>query len=153
MTADDIKKTMEQALAGKIIELTNPQPRRMFLHVAPENLVEACRVLRDQLGFYHLTTITGRDTGDQLEALYHFAQAGMVLTVRAQTGRVHPSLPTIIAVYPGATFYEREVHDMVGIMIDGHPDMRPLVLPEGWPDGIYPLRKDWLYNREKGVIQ
>ncbi|HTY07770.1 MAG TPA: NADH-quinone oxidoreductase subunit C [Candidatus Edwardsbacteria bacterium] len=153
MTAEDVKKTLEQSLAGKIVELTNPQPRRMFLHVAPEHLVEACKVLRDQLGFYHLTTITGRDTGDKLEALYHFAQAGMVLTVRAQTGRAHPSLPTIIAVYPGATFYEREVHDMVGIVIDGHPDMRPLVLPEGWPDGIYPMRKDWQYNREKGVIQ
>lgn len=153
MTAEDIKKTLEQSLAGKIVELTNPFPRRMFLHVAKENLVEACTVLRDKLGFYHLTTITPRDTGDKLEALYHFAQFGMVLTVRAQTERARPGLPTIIGVYPGATFYEREVHDMVGIAIEGHPDLRPLVLPEGWPDGIYPLRKDWQYNREEGVIK
>jgi NADH-quinone oxidoreductase subunit C len=153
MTAEQIKTTLEQSLPGKIVELTSPFPRRMFLHVAKENLVEACTVLRDKLGFYHLTTITPRDTGDKLEALYHFAQFGMVLTVRAQTERARPTLPTIIGVYPGATFYEREVHDMVGIMIEGHPDLRPLVLPEGWPDGIHPLRKDWQYNREEGVIK
>lgn len=153
MTADNIKTTLERALPGKIIELTHPSARVMFLHVAKGDLVAACTVLRDQLGFAHLSTITPRDTGDKLEALYHFAQPGMTLTVRAQTERATPSLPTIIGVYPGATFYEREVHDMVGIAIDGHPDLRPLVLPEGWPDGIHPLRKDWQYNREEGVIK
>lgn len=153
MTVENIKSTLEQSLPGKIIELTNPHPRRMFLHVAKGDLIAACTVLRDKLGFSHLSTITPRDTGDKLEALYHFAQPGMALTVRAQTERARPSLPTIISVYPGAAFYEREVHDMVGIMIDGHPDLRPLVLPEGWPDGIYPLRKDWQYNREEGVIK
>ncbi len=153
MTAEDIKKTLTAELPGKIVELTHTSARVMFLHVAKQDLVAACTVLRDKLGFYHLSTISGRDTGDKLEALYHFARSGMTLTVRAQTERANPSLPTIIGVYPGATYYEREVHDMVGIRIEGHPDMRPLVLPEGWPDGIHPLRKDWQYNREEGVIK
>ncbi|MDI6739567.1 MAG: NADH-quinone oxidoreductase subunit C [Candidatus Edwardsbacteria bacterium] len=153
MTAEEIKKILEENLAGKIVELTNPAPRRMFLHVAKQHLVEACEALRDKLGFAHLSTITGRDTGDKLEALYHFAQPGMVLTLRAQTERLDPKLPTITGVYPGAAYYEREVHDMVGIVIKGHPDLRPLVLPEGWPAGIYPLRKDWQYNREEGAIK
>ena len=151
--ADEVKKGLEEALGGKIVSLAVTAPRRMFLQVAPEHLVETCQLLKQKLGFNHLSTITGRDTGDKLEALYHFAQLNMVLTVRAQTERARPVLPTIMAVYPGAVFYEREVHELLGIGFDGHPDLRPLVLPEGWPEGVFPLRKDWQYNRQEGVIQ
>lgn len=153
MTFEEIKKTLEDGLKGKIKELTNPFPRRMTLWVDKADAVEACRVLKEKAGFYHLSTITGRDTGDKLEALYHFAQNGMSLTLRLQTDRNDPVLPTATVVYPGAVFYEREVHDLVGITFEGHSDMRPLVLPEEWPQGVYPLRKDWKYNREKGAIE
>jgi NADH:ubiquinone oxidoreductase subunit C len=153
MTAEEIKKILEDSLGSKIKELTTPAPRRMFLWVDKENLVEACRAAKEKAGFYHISTITPRDTGDKLEALYHLAQSGMVLTIRAQTDRNHPMLPTVIPVYPGAVFYEREVHDLLGIGIEGHPDLRPLVLPEDWPANVFPLRKDWQYNREKGAIE
>ena len=153
MTSEEIKKLLEDSLKGKIVELTSPAPRRMFLHVKPEDLVEACRVLKDKVGLFMLSTITCRDTGGKLEALYHLSMPGMILTVRTQTERDSPSLPSVTGVYPGAVFYEREVHDLLGIAIEGHPDLRPLVLPEGWPQGVYPLRKDWQYNREEGVIK
>lgn len=153
MTFEEIKKILEENLKGKIKELINPFPRRMMLWVEKADAVETCRVLKEKAGFYHLSTITARDTGDKLEALYHFAQPGMSLTLRLQTERADPKLPTATGVYPGAVFYEREVHDLVGIVYEGHPDLRPLVLPEDWPQGIYPLRKDWKYNREKGAIE
>jgi NADH:ubiquinone oxidoreductase subunit C len=153
MTFEEIKKILEENLKGKIKELINPFPRRMTLWVDKADALATCQVLKEKAGFYHLSTITGRDTGDKLEALYHFAQNGMALTLRLQTERNDPKLPTTIAVYPGAVFYEREVHDLVGINFEGHPDMRPLVLPDEWPQGIYPLRKDWHHNREKGVIE
>ncbi|MBI4727766.1 NADH-quinone oxidoreductase subunit C [candidate division TA06 bacterium] len=153
MTAEEIKKILEDGLGSKIKELTTPAPRRMFLWVDKDNLAEACRTAKEEAGFYHISTITARDTGDKLEALYHLAQSGMVLTVRAQTDRQHPLFPTVIPVYPGAVFYEREVHDLMGIGIEGHPDLRPLVLPEDWPSNVFPLRKDWQYNREKGAIE
>jgi NADH:ubiquinone oxidoreductase subunit C len=153
MTFDEIKKILEENLKGKIKDLTNPYPRRMVLWVDKADAVETCKVLKEKAGFYHLSTITARDTGDKLEALYHFAQPDMALILRLQTERNTPTLSTTISVYPGAIFYEREVHDLVGINYEGHPDMRPLVLPEDWPQGVYPLRKDWKYNREKGAIE
>jgi NADH:ubiquinone oxidoreductase subunit C len=151
--ADEIKAALEGGLGAKILELTNPAPRRMFMTVAPADLVEALKTCKDQAGLYHLSTITGRDTGDKLEALYHLSREGMTFTVRCRTERASPSLPTVASVYPGATMYEREVHDILGIVIEGNPDQRTLVLPEGWPQGVFPLRKDWQYNREKGAIE
>lgn len=153
MTSEDAKKSIEQRLGAKALDISVKSPRQMFVTVAPENLIEAMKFFKQDLGLYHLSTITGRDTGDKLEALYHLAMEGLELTVRSQTERANPKLPTITPVYPGAVFYEREVHDLVGIDIEGHPDLRPLVLPEDWPQGIYPLRKDWKYNREKGAIE
>lgn len=153
MNAEEAKKTIEQKLEGKALEISVKSPRQIFVAVAPENLLEAMRFFKHDLGLYHLSTITGRDTGEKLESLYHLAMEGLELTVRSQADRANPKLPTITPVYPGAVFYEREVHDLVGIDIEGHPDLRPLVLPEDWPQGVYPLRKDWKYNREKGVIE
>lgn len=153
MTSEDAKKSIEQRLGAKALDISVKSPRQMFVTVAPENLIEAMKFFKQDLGLYHLSTITGRDTGEKLEALYHLAMEGLELTVRSQTERANPKLPTITPVYPGAVFYEREVHDLVGIDIEGHPDLRPLVLPEDWPQGIYPLRKDWKYNREKGAIE
>jgi Ni,Fe-hydrogenase III component G len=54
----------------------------------------------------------------------------------------NPNVPTITDLILGAVLYEREVHDMVGVTFEGHPDLSPLILPEGWPEGVYPLRKE-----------
>lgn len=52
-------------------------------------------------------------------------------------------IPSLVPVTPAAAWYEREMHDLFGIVPVGHPDIRPLVLHENWPDGVYPLRKDF----------
>ena len=54
-----------------------------------------------------------------------------------------PALPTITSIIPGAILYEREVHELLGVVFSGHPKLSSLVLPEDWPDGVYPLRKEW----------
>ena len=153
MNMDHAKKILQDLLGNRIQELTTPAPRRMFVTLEGKDLVEACQSIRDRLGITHLSTVTGLDIGERFEVLYHLATRDLVLTLRVPTERNHPVLPTILAVYPAAVFYEREVHDLLGIHFEGHPDLRPLVLPDGWPEGIYPLRKDWKYNREEGVIQ
>lgn len=51
--------------------------------------------------------------------------------------------PSLTPLFPGAAWYEREIHDLFGLVPSGHPDLRPLVLHENWPRGLYPLRKDF----------
>ena len=148
-------ETIEKAkalLGGKILEITNPAVRRIFLRVAPQDLVEAVRVLRDEFGFAYLATISGVDIGENYEILYHFANKYTQLNVRTQIPKAEPHISSICAVIPGAILYERELQDMFGIVVDNIPDPRPLVLPDDWPAGDHPLRKDWKFQRPEEKI-
>jgi NADH-quinone oxidoreductase subunit C len=49
----------------------------------------------------------------------------------------------VVSLLPGAVLYEREVHDLLGVVFDGHPSLERLILPDDWPEGVYPLRKDY----------
>lgn len=73
------------------------------------------------------------------------AQVHYILDIGGQGYRqfVFPAeapIPSATAVTPAASWYERELHDQYGIQIEGSPDLRPLVLHENWPDGVYPMR-------------
>jgi len=146
-----IEKAKER-LKDKVLSLTNPAPRRIFLGVSMENLLEAVNWLKKDMGFTHLSTISGVDLGQSFEILYHFANNACSLTIRTEIPRETPQLPSICELTPGAVLYERELQDMFGIAVQNIPDSRPLLLPDGWPAGNYPLRKDWKYERPPEVI-
>ncbi len=148
-------ETMEKTkalLGGKILEITNPATRRIFLTVAPGDLREAVKTLRDELGISYLATISGLDSGENFEVLYHFAKPMTQLNVRTFVPKASPHLPSICGLIPGAILYERELQDMFGLVVDELPDPRPLVLPDDWPAGEHPLRKDWKFQRPEEKI-
>lgn len=147
-TADKIKTI----LGDKALELTHPAPRRIFLKVDPKNLTAAMAVLRKELEFTFVSTITGLDAGENFEILYHLANGATNLNVRTQVPKSDPHVESICSVIPGAVFYERELQDMFGLVIDNIPDARPLILPDDWPAGQYPLRKDWKHQRPEEKI-
>ena len=116
--------------------------RRIFIPVPRSNLIKTVNILSNELNIQHLSTITARDTGNELELLYHFLLKGVVITVRTTCPKDDPTIDTIVNIFPGAVLYERELNDILGIVPKGHPDLRRLVLPDDWVGG-YPLRKDW----------
>ena len=119
--------------------------RRVYLKVSLGIFMEALKYLRDELGFDHLGTITGLDTGEHFEFLYHIAEpGGILMTLEYETPREDPVvIPTVLPVYPGATFYERELEGLLGVKVEGLPEGRQYPLPDNWPAGEYPQRKDW----------
>jgi len=152
MSDTDIVESLKRDLGERVLEITNPDRRRIFLKVAPADLVAAVTVLRDKYDCAFLSTITGLDTGAAFELLYHFASPVTTVHVRAEIPRSDPRLPSICPVIPGAVLYERELQEMFGIVVQGIPDPRRLNLPDDWPDGQYPLRKDWHHVRPEEVI-
>ncbi|RLG90884.1 hydrogenase large subunit, partial [Candidatus Bathyarchaeota archaeon] len=64
-----------------------------------------------------------------------------------------PVVPTITDIIPGAVLYEREVHDLLGVAFEGHPDLSPLVLPEEWPERVYPLRKEYTLEKLRKLTE
>jgi len=152
MSDTDIVESLKRDLGAKALELTNPALRRIFIKVATADLVPAVALLRDKYDCAFLSTITGLDTGEAFEFLYHFASPVTTIHVRTQVPRSDPRLPSICSVIPGAVLYERELQEMFGIVVEGIPDGRRLNLPDDWPDGQYPMRKDWKHVRPQEVI-
>ena len=147
MTDQDIVNRTTEILKDKIIEIANPAPRRIFVKVDRAHLVEGLRLLKDNLGFVHLSTITGVDKGEFFEMIYHLANEFVSLSVRTLVPRIEPEVPSVCKVIPGAILYEREIQDMFGVVVKNIPDPRPLLLPDDWPAQQYPLRKDWKFER------
>lgn len=152
MNEEKIITIINENLKSKVLEITNPAPRRIFLKINKENLLETVKFLKEQFGFTHLSTITGVDKGESFEVLYHFANEASVVTIRILTPRAEPKIPSICEIIPGAILYERELLDMFGIIVENIPDSRSLLLPDDWPQGVYPLRKDWKYERPPEII-
>lgn len=113
--------------------------------VAPEKLIEVVAAARDEMGYDYLSSVTGVDypADGKLEAVYHLYKmsGGPSLALKVQTPRDNPVIPSLVSLYPGADFQEREAYDMYGIRFAGHPNLKRILMWEGF--GGWPLRKDW----------
>ena len=149
---DEIAAEIREKLKEKIISVEVPRERRIFAYIKTEALKESIKFLKD-MGFKHLSTITGVDMEDGIELIYHLALDGSIeLSLRLKVQKDDLRVPTITDIIPGAVLYEREVHDMFGVNFEGHPDLSPLILPEKWPRNIYPLRKKYALERLRNLI-
>lgn len=122
--------------------------------VATEKLVEFATVLRDDYGYDFLSSVTGVDylPDGKFEVVYHAYKStgGSGLVFKVQVLRDDPVVPSLVSVYPGAEFQEREAWDLLGIRFENHPDLRRILMWEGFEG--HPLRKDWeevFYEEEK----
>jgi len=140
---NEIVEKLKDFLKESLVGTTVPRERRIFVYIKKDALKDAVKYLVKDLKFTHLSTITGVDLGGGIEVLYHLAYEGAIeLSLGLTVPKNNPSVPTVTDLIPGAVLYEREVHDLLGVNFEGHPDLSPLVLPEGWPQDVYPLRKE-----------
>jgi membrane-bound hydrogenase subunit beta len=142
------EEIIKQELAGKFPALAEKiriqRPRRVWAEASPETFRGALELAAGPLGFNHLCTITGLDEGEKLTFVYHLARPdGIVLCLRTSVPKSDPVTRTVTDLFPGATSYERELVDMLGARVEGLPPGNRYPLPENWPAGQYPLRKDW----------
>ncbi|MGQ4915835.1 MAG: NADH-quinone oxidoreductase subunit C [Candidatus Asgardarchaeia archaeon] len=143
--------TMLKEKFGDAISETKIVKRRLFVDVATESFREILKFLDESFEICFLHTITAVDTTSEFELLYHIfiGEKKVNLNLRIKISRDSPKVPTITDIMPAANVYEREVHDLFGIVFEGHPHLERLILPEDWPDGVYPLRKDYKMGGKK----
>lgn len=131
-----------QYLVGAI----NFQERMLGLTVEPEGLLALATALRDdpELGFNYLSCVSGVDMMDHIQVVYHCHSLANVLTaqLRVILDRDEPMVASVVPVWPGANWLERETYDLLGVRFQGHPDMRRIMMDEDFVG--YPLRKDFL---------
>jgi membrane-bound hydrogenase subunit beta len=122
-----------------------PKERRIFADVSIGAFEEVLKFLMDKIHFDTLCTITGLDEGTELAMIYHLTrQDGIVINLKTSVPKDNPVIKTIMDYFPSAEYYERELVDLLGAKVEGLPEGSRYPLPEGWPDGQYPLRKDWI---------
>jgi len=134
---------VKSALGESVLESKIPKPRRVYIHVEPEAHRKAVSALLHAFPYTTVSTITGIDLEETIEINYHFWCGKAEVTIRTNVPKFKPEIETITDIIPGASLYEREVHDLLGVRFANHPNLARLLLPESWPENSYPLRKDW----------
>ena len=121
------------------------QHRRIFIQILPERLRDVVQYMKETHDMWQFSTLSGRDLGDDLQAVYHFflTEKKIGITFRLNVPRAKPEYQSITDLYPAAEFVENELRELFGITVLGHPNVRRVELPEHWPKDEYPLRKDW----------
>ena len=112
-----------------------------YVLVRPEQVVETVRRARDELGYVRWLDLTAVDEPEveprfELQYLLYSMAEHRWLRIKTQTD---DTVPSIVEVFPGANWYERELFDLFGIEYQGHPDPRRIMLPDDWQG--HPLRR------------
>ena len=119
-------------------------------NVSPGDLVDVLRHLRDEAAFDLLMDITAIDWAEgaspRFTVVYHLlstTRAGTYIRIAANCAGTdaEPTAPSVVSLWPGANWHERECFDMFGIKFEGHPDLRRILMWDGYP--YYPLRKEF----------
>ncbi len=118
----------------------------LTLEVEADRVVHVCRFLREEKAFNRISTITAVDrypVEPRFEVVYHLYSVTLKqrVRVRARVDSTNPEIDSVIPVWEGANWYEREVFDLFGIRFRNHPEMTRILMPEGWEG--HPLRRDY----------
>ena len=146
-------KELAAAITEKFpaVKVDYTRERRLKVTATPQAIKEVGIFARDQLGFDHISAVSGVDwiANNEFEIVYFVGSVSkpgyedFVIAVAERVARDDPVVPTLIGVWPGAEYHERETHEMFGINFRGHPSNAHLILPEDWND-MPPLRKDYV---------
>ncbi len=139
---DLLKTTFGEAiLEAKLEGVFDP-----WVTIAPDRMHEVARFLRDddRTHFDCLMCLSGVDmTKEMLAVVYHLhsMKRGHKLVLKALVSVTHPHVQSVASIWRTADWHEREAYDMYGIVFDGHPDLRRILMPDDWEG--FPLRKDY----------
>ena len=133
------------------------QPARDMpvLQVAPDQVLAVARRLKDEFAFDLLASVTAVDWPQRerrFDVVWHFYSTREFTRVRvkSQVGVEDPAVDSLLPLYGAAGYMERECHDMYGIAFRGNPDLRPILLYEGFVG--HPLRKDYPKTYEQPLV-
>jgi membrane-bound hydrogenase subunit beta len=144
MQEETIKQDLEARFPALAEKIKIQRARRVWIevpfelfHPVLDHCVESC-------GVNILLTITGLDQIETYGVIYHMATpGGIIVNLKIQLSKDHAVIRSVTPRFPSADAYERELKDLLGIEVTGLPEGPRYPLPDNWPEGQYPLRKDW----------
>jgi len=145
MTDQELSESLENSFGEKLQHRTEFRGETSYA-IAVNDLREIAKICRDKLSFDYLLDITSIDNfGEEprFEIVYHLYSMphGAQLRLKLKLSEEVGSLDTVSDIWPTADWHEREIYDMMGIKFTGHPDLRRILMWDGYP--FFPLRKDF----------
>ena len=142
LSSSEVAKQIAERFPDALIEASDTA-----IVINSESLLSAVAFLKetDGLDFDYLSSITAVDYYDYFELVYQLTSMkhnhSLILKTRCH-GRENPTVPSVVSLYQGADFQEREIYDLMGISFEGHLNLKRIFLWEGFEG--HPLRKDYL---------
>jgi len=135
--AEEIKQLFPDSVLSTGLQMNKP-----LAIIKKEELLKVAQKAKE-MGFDHLSVITGIDYGSRFEVVYNFFSyiKKQNLVLKVVLGHENPEVDSLESLWKGADWLERETYDLVGIKFSGHPNLKRILLPEGWIG--HPLRKDY----------
>jgi Ni,Fe-hydrogenase III component G len=157
ITREELLDGIREKFGEDIVEFLDKSSKRVYIEIKPEAVVKvATHIFRDLEARFNIAS--GLDVRTHLEILYHFSieYLNVLISLRVKLNRDNPEVDSLAPHIKATNWIEREMHDILGINFKGHPNLQKFLLPDEWPDGVYPLRRDyeeWDKNaiRDRGV--
>ena len=145
MIGQELLALLEKSLGDKIQNKTEFRGETNYT-ISPGDLHEIAKFCRDELSFDYLIDITSIDNfGEEprFEIVYEFYSMshGAHLRLKLRVSEDAGAVDTVSDIWPTANWHEREIYDMMGIKFNGHPDLRRILMWDGYP--FFPLRKEF----------
>ena len=157
MNKKKVLKGIKAKFKKDIIDVFDKSIARVYIEIKPESIVKVANYIFKDLGA-RFNTASGVDARQHIEILYHFIieDINLLISLRVKLPKSKLEIDSLTPSFEAANWIEREIHELLGINFKGHPDLRKLLLSDDWPEGVYPLRRDyreWDKNviRDRGV--
>jgi NADH-quinone oxidoreductase subunit C len=147
--------TLPENLVEEVIKV---EEGHFDVHSSASNAYNLMKILNEEAGIYHLSTITGIEREGEFQVCYHiqhrieeeFREVPINFIV-TKIDKKNPKTPSMIDFFVAADYYEREIYDFFGIYFENHPFLQRLILPERWPDDVRPMRKEYTWEQLKEI--
>lgn len=153
MKLEEILKELKEKFGDRVLDI---RMGKSIVKVSVEfSILREVATFLLSRGFDHVKGVTGTDlialkpSEDAIELIYHLGSysseelKSSVLNLATKLKRSDPRAPSLVSVWPSAEYHERETYEMLGVVFEGHPNLKRLLLPEWWNDKP-PLRKDYV---------
>ncbi len=140
---------LKYALPTSVISV-GVQTNKPLAVIKKEDVLKVAAKVKE-MGFDNLSVITGVDCVDRIEVIYNFFsyKKKLNLALKVVLDRQAPEVDSVTSIWKVADWLERETYDLVGVKFNGHPNLKRILLPDGWIG--HPLRKDYDMNTEQFV--
>ncbi len=140
---------LKQELPASVVSV-GTQTNKPLAVIRKEDMLKVAAKVKE-MGFDNLSIITGVDCVDRFEVIYNFFsyRKKQNLALKVVLDHKDPAVDSVTSIWKVADWLERETYDLVGIRFEGHPNLKRILLPEGWMG--HPLRKDYDMNTEQFV--